>query len=278
MNEEQDAPRFAAHAFRSVGETKPPKRLKFLIANLELEFQASPIRISDLKFSNRKKTRVLRAPWRIAVCIVASPSPDAPPARAPSRFDAPGRIPYNRGILSARQRARRRLVYKVVEDRIRKALRHHIHERYKTDVPIATERPPKLAMGEAASPVCFELAKRLKKPLTCLSAGNREFVEADSRRCASRSSWRRISQFFLRPRRIFYRRTHGVHAETRRPPVPTHPRQSSSTPPSTRTKPRTSATCATRCWATPSCASFAMPAGTSRFRITSTTPASRSRM
>ncbi len=25
------------------------------------------------------------------------------------------------------------------------------------------ERPPKLEMGEAASPLCFELAKRLKK-------------------------------------------------------------------------------------------------------------------
>ncbi len=60
-------------------------------------------------------------------------------------------------------------MYKVVEDRIRKALRHHIHERYKTDVPIATERPPKLAMGEAASPVCFELAKRLKKPPRALA-------------------------------------------------------------------------------------------------------------
>jgi len=60
-------------------------------------------------------------------------------------------------------------VYKVVEDRIRIALRHHIHERYKTDVPIATERPPKLAMGEAASPVCFELAKRLKKPPRALA-------------------------------------------------------------------------------------------------------------
>jgi arginyl-tRNA synthetase len=60
-------------------------------------------------------------------------------------------------------------VYRVVEDRIRKALRHHIHERYKTDVPIATERPPKLAMGEAASPVCFELAKRLKKPPRALA-------------------------------------------------------------------------------------------------------------
>jgi arginyl-tRNA synthetase len=54
-------------------------------------------------------------------------------------------------------------VYKLVEERIRKALRHHIHERYKTDVPIVLERPPKLAMGEVASPLCFELAKRLKK-------------------------------------------------------------------------------------------------------------------
>jgi arginyl-tRNA synthetase len=60
-------------------------------------------------------------------------------------------------------------VYKAVDDRIRKALRHHIHERYKTDVPIATERPPKLAMGEVASPLCFELAKRLKKPPRALA-------------------------------------------------------------------------------------------------------------
>jgi arginyl-tRNA synthetase len=60
-------------------------------------------------------------------------------------------------------------VYKTVEDRIRKALRHHIHERYKTDVPIVTDRPPKLSMGEVASPVCFELAKRLKKPPRALA-------------------------------------------------------------------------------------------------------------
>jgi len=160
MNEDQDVPRSSAHALRGVGETKPPKRLKFLIANLGLEFHVSPIRISDLRFSNRKK---------IAVCVISFRGLNAPLARTPSRFDAPRRIPYNRGILSARRRARRRLVYKVVEDRIRKALRHHIHERYKTDVPIATERPPKLAMGEAASPVCFELAKRLKKPPRALA-------------------------------------------------------------------------------------------------------------
>jgi len=60
-------------------------------------------------------------------------------------------------------------VYKSVDDRIRKALRHHIHERYKTDVPVVTERPPKFAMGEVASPVCFELAKRLKKPPRALA-------------------------------------------------------------------------------------------------------------
>jgi arginyl-tRNA synthetase len=60
-------------------------------------------------------------------------------------------------------------VYKAVEERFRKALRHHIHERYKTDVPIVTERPPKLSMGEVASPLCFELAKRLRKPPRALA-------------------------------------------------------------------------------------------------------------
>jgi arginyl-tRNA synthetase len=60
-------------------------------------------------------------------------------------------------------------VYKAVDDRIRKALRHHIHDRYKTDVPVVTERPPRLAMGEVASPLCFELAKRLKKPPRALA-------------------------------------------------------------------------------------------------------------
>ena len=31
------------------------------------------------------------------------------------------------------------------------------------EIAIVLERPPKIEMGEAASPVCFELAKRLKK-------------------------------------------------------------------------------------------------------------------
>jgi arginyl-tRNA synthetase len=61
------------------------------------------------------------------------------------------------------------VVYKTVENRIRKALKHHIHERYKVDVPVVLERPPKLAMGEAASPLCFELAKQMRKPPRALA-------------------------------------------------------------------------------------------------------------
>jgi arginyl-tRNA synthetase len=60
-------------------------------------------------------------------------------------------------------------VYKTVEDRVRKSLRHHIHERYKVDIPVVAERPPRLAMGELASPLCFELAKQLRKPPRALA-------------------------------------------------------------------------------------------------------------
>ena len=58
MTEDQDVPRSSAHASKSVGEPKPSPTRKFLIANLELEFHVSPIRISDLKFPNRKKITV----------------------------------------------------------------------------------------------------------------------------------------------------------------------------------------------------------------------------
>src|SRR6267378_1174722 len=39
----------------------------------------------------------------------------------------------------------------------------HIRDKYGVELSVVLERPPKLEMGEAASPVCFELAKRLKK-------------------------------------------------------------------------------------------------------------------
>jgi len=51
----------------------------------------------------------------------------------------------------------------VLVDRIRAALAAHIREHYQQDVPIVTEKPPRIEMGEVATPVCFELAKRLKR-------------------------------------------------------------------------------------------------------------------
>jgi arginyl-tRNA synthetase len=54
-------------------------------------------------------------------------------------------------------------VYHIVEARIREALASFLTGRGLTDVNIALERPPNLAMGEVATPVAFELAKRLRR-------------------------------------------------------------------------------------------------------------------
>ncbi len=54
-------------------------------------------------------------------------------------------------------------MYHSIEKQIREALRAHILKRYEVDTPVPTARPPKVEMGEVASPVCFELAKRLKR-------------------------------------------------------------------------------------------------------------------
>jgi arginyl-tRNA synthetase len=54
-------------------------------------------------------------------------------------------------------------VYQVLTNRLREALARHIHEKYGMELAVVLERPPKIEMGEAASPVCFELAKRLKR-------------------------------------------------------------------------------------------------------------------
>jgi len=54
-------------------------------------------------------------------------------------------------------------VYHAVEARIRETLQVFIHRRYHVDAPVVTERPPRIEMGEVASPVCFDLAKRLKR-------------------------------------------------------------------------------------------------------------------
>ncbi len=54
-------------------------------------------------------------------------------------------------------------MYQTLTNRLREALAGHIREKYGVELAIVLERPPKIEMGEAASPVCFELAKRLKK-------------------------------------------------------------------------------------------------------------------
>jgi arginyl-tRNA synthetase len=54
-------------------------------------------------------------------------------------------------------------VYLTLVERLRAGLAAHIREKYGVELAVVLERPPKIEMGEAASPVCFELAKRLKK-------------------------------------------------------------------------------------------------------------------
>ncbi len=54
-------------------------------------------------------------------------------------------------------------MYQTLTNRLREALTRHIHEKYGVELAIVLDRPPKIEMGEAASPVCFELAKRLKR-------------------------------------------------------------------------------------------------------------------
>ena len=54
-------------------------------------------------------------------------------------------------------------MYQILKERLRDALARHIRGAYHVEIGVVLERPPKIEMGEAASPVCFELAKRLKK-------------------------------------------------------------------------------------------------------------------
>jgi arginyl-tRNA synthetase len=54
-------------------------------------------------------------------------------------------------------------VYHIVEERIRAALREFLGQRGIEDVAVITQRPPNVAMGEVATPMAFELAKRLRR-------------------------------------------------------------------------------------------------------------------
>jgi arginyl-tRNA synthetase len=54
-------------------------------------------------------------------------------------------------------------VYHIVEQRIRAALAEFLSRRGVADIPIVTQRSPNVAMGEVATPIAFELAKRLRR-------------------------------------------------------------------------------------------------------------------
>ncbi len=54
-------------------------------------------------------------------------------------------------------------MYHELEARVREQLAGFISRRYGIETLVSTERPPRLAMGELASPISFELAKRLKR-------------------------------------------------------------------------------------------------------------------
>ncbi len=54
-------------------------------------------------------------------------------------------------------------MYHIVEARIRAALREFLSRRGIEDIPVVTQRPPNVAMGEVATPMAFELAKRLRR-------------------------------------------------------------------------------------------------------------------
>ena len=54
-------------------------------------------------------------------------------------------------------------MYQTLTSRLRGALEARIREKYGVELPVVLERPPNIELGEAASPVCFELAKRLKR-------------------------------------------------------------------------------------------------------------------
>lgn len=54
-------------------------------------------------------------------------------------------------------------MYLTLTNTLRQALQRHIHATYGVELSVVLERPPKIELGEVASPVCFELAKRLKK-------------------------------------------------------------------------------------------------------------------
>ena len=55
-------------------------------------------------------------------------------------------------------------MFLILEQRLRETVARHIAERYQVELPVVVELPRQSDFGELALPVCFTLAKTLKKP------------------------------------------------------------------------------------------------------------------
>ena len=114
---------------------------------------------------------------------------------------------------------------------------------------IVVDVPPRRALGDLAVPLAFELARRLRKAPRVIAQDIAGRARDRRRRRPDRGGAERLHQLLPRSgapsRRLAEPRrgAGGCHRRTR---------PSSSTPPSTRTRRRTSATCATPRSATPS--------------------------
>jgi len=99
-----------------------------------------------------------------AMILIVSAQQEAvkPPSESTSLTNVAS-ISYTESAQFAKRITRRGIVYQTLTHRLRAALAAYIQEKYQIEAFIVLERPPKIEMGEAASPVCFELAKRLKK-------------------------------------------------------------------------------------------------------------------
>ena len=160
-------------------------------------------------------------------------------------------------------------------DRLRSAIRTALVTQYGLDrdaASIPLETPPNRAFGDIGSPVAFELARELRKAPRVIA---QELAAAlgpiDGVTSVSAAPNGYLNVFLDRGAFLLDAPEPGraAGAAARRP------RRSSSTRPSTRTRPRTSGTCATPASATRWCGRCASAARRSKCRTTSTTPASR---
>ena len=94
-------------------------------------------------------------------------------------------------------------MYHTVEASIREALGAFLARRGVADVNISTERPPNLAMGEVATPVAFELAKRLRRAPRQIAQEIADELGAIPGVDAHRNGRGGLRQFLLRPARRF---------------------------------------------------------------------------